>query len=117
MPDLDSRAATAPQFTDILGFINRGALLDEATVSCAELVKAVRDTGKAGSITISLTVEPFKGSDDTLQVAGRVGVKLPRALAHASVMFTDDTGGLHRSDPTRPTLPFAETQRAERPIA
>jgi hypothetical protein len=117
VPDLDPRAVTAPQFTEILGFINRGALLEETTVCLAELVQAIRDTGKKGSITLVVDVEPFKGSDETLNVAGRVSVKLPKALAHASVMFTDAKGGLHRDDPNRPQLPFADQQRAERPIA
>jgi len=98
----------ANYFADVLAKISRGAVLDEATLSLGALVQAVTSTGRKGSLTVTLSVAPMKGSPGQVTVSAAVGVKEPKDDAHAGVFFTDDTGRLSRNDPYQATLDETE---------
>lgn len=83
----------------------RGSLNDEMTAALAELVLTVTSMEKAkGSVTLKITVEQAGTGDRTVLTSGEVVTKLPRPPAPRSVFYPDDAGGLHRSDPERPSL-------------
>lgn len=46
--------------TDVLRDIRRGRPVEEATNALADVVRAVDETGKKGSVTITLTISPSK---------------------------------------------------------
>jgi hypothetical protein len=102
-PDTGQAAAVRP-FSDILSEVNKGVVADDAATKLAELVGAVRETGKGGSLTVTIKVDPFKGNEDIVKVAGQVTLKAPRAEAPASIFYPDDSGNLSRNDPN--TLPI-----------
>ena len=79
---------------------SEGRTATELTDGLAELVRRVKDTGKKGSISLTVAVEPLKGSDNTtFLVKDSINLKLPEFDRSASVYFADDDGGLHRNDP------------------
>ena len=59
-------------FTQTLMELRGGAVVEEATNELNTLVAMVRDTGKAGKITITVEVKPFAKVQDALEVTGKV---------------------------------------------
>ena len=77
-----------------------GGTATELSDGLAELVRRVADTGKKGSISLTVAVEPMKGGDGkTMVVKDSINLKLPEYDRTASVYFTDEDGRLHRNDP------------------
>lgn len=81
----------------------------ELDSSLAELVDAVRRTGKAGTLTLRLNIRPAsKGrSDDDVQVVmieDAISVKAPQLERGASIFFAGIHGELTRRDPRQLTI-------------
>lgn len=77
-----------------------GGTVTELSDGLAELVRRVADTGKKGSIALTVSVEPMKGGDGkTMVVKDSINLKLPEYDRTAGVYFTDEDGRLHRNDP------------------
>lgn len=94
---------TTRPFADVLRDLNRGRTHTEASMAMQDLVAAVLDTGKAGTLTIKLKVESAK-SHNMVTIADDVTVKKPQARA-ASIFFVDDEMNIRRDDPRQDTLP------------
>lgn len=72
-----------------------------------QLTAAVTDTGKKGTLAITLTVAPIKpGNTSNLVVTAQSVVKAPAGDAPSAVFFHDRDGNLTRDDPNQPTLPM-----------
>lgn len=93
--------------TDVLRDIRRGRAVDQATRMLAEVVRAVDETGKAGSVTITLTVKPEKGGGSQKTLLAAVKAKKPEADIPEAMFFSDGSGDLHRTDPQQSEL-FSE---------
>lgn len=96
--------------TDILREIRGGRGVDLASHRLAEVVQAVDETGKKGSITITLTVEPEKGGGSQKTIAMDVKAKIPEVDLPKGVFFSDQDGTLHRTDPRQEEM-FREAGR------
>lgn len=92
----------AKPFADFL--VGQGQAHDELTDGLHDLVAAVRDTGKAGSITLTIKVEPDKRTDGVLRVTDNVVVKAPKHDRGARIYYQDRAGNLSRTDPNQPEL-------------
>ena len=65
----------------------------------------VKDTGKKGTITLTVTVEPMPKSDGSaLIVTDEIKLKLPEFAREASLFFADDDNNLRRDDPRQLTF-------------
>lgn len=98
--------------TDILRDIRRGAPVEEATMRLAEIVRAVDETGKPGSITITLTVKPAKHGGPEKTIQAEVKAKKPIADIAPAIFFSDEEGDLHRIDPTQEEMKFTDAAAA-----
>lgn len=88
------------QYSQILVQLRNGLTHEELTQKLDEVVAAVRLTGKKGSITLTVSVEPAsKGSVDTLFVEDEIKVKIPEMDRGATVFFATPENGLQRQDP------------------
>lgn len=85
--------------TDVLRDIRRGRAVEQATRLLAEVVRAVDETGKPGTVTLTLTVKPEKGGGSQKTLLCSVKHKKPEADIPEAVFFSDEDGDLHRSDP------------------
>lgn len=94
--------------TDILRDIRRGAAVEEATNALADVVRAVDETGKDGSVTITLKVKPAKHGGPEKTLVAEVKAKKPIAEIAPAVFFSDDQGDLHRVDPRQEEMGFSE---------
>lgn len=72
-----------------------------------DLLAAVNEHGRKGSLTITVTVEPPKGHVDgsPLAIAIESALKAPKAAAPPSIYFVDNDGNATRNDP-RQTAAF-----------
>jgi hypothetical protein len=103
--DLTTGEVTAePQvrpFAELLTVLDHGAAHAEASRAMHDLVAAVRDAGKKGTLTITLQVAPLKGSDSQVVVAAQVKSSPPKSEPSAAVFFIGDDGNLSRHDPRK----------------
>jgi hypothetical protein len=96
--------------TDILRDVRKGAAVEEATNALNDVVRAVDETGKKGSITIVLNVVPAPHGGPEKQIVVEVKSKKPIASIAPAVFFSDQDGDLHRSDPAQEEMPFAPAE-------
>lgn len=85
--------------TDVLREYRNGRLADVASQRLAELVQAVDETNKAGTLTITFKVKPEKGGGSQKTIACDVKSKIPELDLPEAVFFSDEHGNLHRADP------------------
>ena len=79
-----------------------GTFLDEAGDKLAELVAAVDSTGKAGTITLKISVKKSTKSD--MQVIGNITMSKPQEAPDATLMFPTPEGNLLLNDPRQQNL-------------
>jgi hypothetical protein len=102
----DSEDRTVKPFATTLQEIGSGALAAKLAEQLQELVNAVVDTGKKGTIAVQLTVGPLKpGNVKNLITTAKTTLKTPEDDT-SSVFFVDKDGNLTRDDPDQPTLPL-----------
>lgn len=94
--------------TDILRQIRKGKVVDQASRLMAELVRAVDETGKKGTLTIELEVKPDKDGGSMKVIAAKIKVKKPLEDLPDAIFFSDEEGDLHREEPRQGKL-FAAT--------
>lgn len=86
-------------FADFLREHGRGRTHDELGDGLHDLIARVKDTGKSGSISLTIKVEPMKKDDRMVVVSDKIAIKLPEHDRPAGVWFTDANGNLTRNDP------------------
>ncbi|MCK1459143.1 hypothetical protein IVB34_12685 [Bradyrhizobium sp. 2] len=99
-------------FLDVLSQIRGGAALTDAAKDLQELVQAVRDTGKSGKLTFSITVEPDKADETVVTLQPDVTLKLPKKARAKGIFYMDRHGTLTREDPRQ--LELLAEKEAER---
>jgi hypothetical protein len=99
-------------FTDTLKDLREGAVVPELDEALKQLVADVRATGKGGSITLKLNVNPMKGSANMLLITDDVKVAPPARERETTVLYATDDNELSRRDPRQPELRnFRETAK------
>ncbi len=92
-------------FIETLREIRQGQSVEDLTVHLVSLVMAVRETGRAGKLTYTLTVKPAsKGNVDTLLLEDQITTKEPKLERGATVFFASPDNVLSRQDPRQPEL-------------
>lgn len=96
-------------FAATLQEIAGGSVHSRLSEQLQELVEAVKDTGKKGTITLQLQVAPLKpGNVTNLVVTAKTVLKAPEGddATPSSVFFYDRGGNLTREDPSQLKLPL-----------
>ncbi len=90
-------------FADFLREVHSGRSHNELGDSLHDLVARVKDTGKKGTLTYTVTVEPVKGiSDDSaLTITDEIKLKLPEHDRGASLFWANRDGNLERNNPNQ----------------
>ncbi len=91
-------------FADFLREQANGRTHDEMTDALAEVVAAVRDTGKKGAVTLTINVTPLKNGGGALTVTDVVKKVVPIHDRRASIFYATDAGSLVKDDPNQPTF-------------
>lgn len=93
--------------TDVMREMRRGRIVEDATDALGEVVKAVDQTNKAGSITIKIKVKPSKDGGWEKTLSASISTDVPRQDLPDAVFFSNADGDLVRDDPDQKSL-FAE---------
>jgi hypothetical protein len=101
-------------FASVLIQHAKGRAHTEASKKLAEVVEAVMETGKAGSITVKLTVSRDKDMHRVVKIADQVVAKIPTE-PRRSMWFPDDDHQLHRNDPKQESLFDAPAEKIQAP--
>ena len=87
-----------------------GAIVPDLVNEIHDVVKAVRDTGRAGDISLKIKIAPCNGSERQVVVNAEINSKPPKSARPMSLYFTDEDGALHRQDPLQMGLKFDEAK-------
>lgn len=94
-------------FARTLQEVRSGYALSEASEKLAELVNAVRLTGRQGELVLRLRVKPAsRGETVTLMVEDECSLKMPKADRPQTVFFAGEGNLLQRNDPRQQDLEF-----------
>jgi hypothetical protein len=102
--------------TDVLRDIRKGRPVEEATTALADVVRAVDETGKDGSVTITLKVKAAKHGGPEKTIIAEVKAKKPVADIAPAVFFSDADGDLHRVDPNQEEMRLGEVGGGDKPV-
>lgn len=108
----DAPVRTRP-FADFLRETNRGTTHDELSEYLQQLTAAVSDTGKKGSLSLRIDVEPIKGDNAAFSISDKITLKLPEHDRGSSMFFRDADNNLTRRDPRQ--LEFESLREAPAP--
>ncbi|CAI1133734.1 Uncharacterised protein [Serratia fonticola] len=106
-------------FSQHLSYINKGTLDSELSEELARVIKAVRETGKKGAITLVLTCSMLNTRDEnTMKITPTVKTSIPELGRAETIMFSTADGDLMRDDPSQVQmdLKVIDTQPAAAPI-
>lgn len=91
--------------------LQNGGFMIEASQEFTRLIQAVRQTGKKGSITLTLNLKKVsRGDTPALEVQGDIKVKVPTAERSAALYFATDENLLVHNDPRQAKLLFEEAK-------
>ena len=96
-------------FADVLRELN-GETYDELTLQLGELVTAVMQTGKSGSLTLALRVAA--NGVGSVTITDEVKVKVPEAARPKTMFFATESGSLMRNNPRQAELQLREVPEA-----
>lgn len=92
-------------FADWLREHNSGATHDELGETLHTLVGRVNDTGRKGTITLTISVEPMKkAAEGMVLVTDKITTKMPEHDRPGAYFYTDRAGNLVRNDPNQMTF-------------
>lgn len=100
--------------TQVLAEIRGGVFVNEASKELSELVERIRDSGKKGSITLTLEIAPSGKDNRIMTVKPKLAMKKPPApeTDEASIFYAS-RGDLVRDDPVQRTLPYVRSADEE----
>jgi hypothetical protein len=100
----DKTDVTIRPFGDWLAEQAKGKTHAELGEGLHDLIARVQDTGKKGSITLTVTVEPMKQDGTLLVVSDEIKLKLPEYDRPSGVFYADKNGNLTRDNPDQMTF-------------
>jgi hypothetical protein len=103
-PEDQAQLTDARPFDEFLRELRRGAALHDAGLALQDVVRAVEATGKAGTLTIKLTISPDEKYGTAVEVADDITTKLPKPKTDSSLFYMDGSHSLVRTDPNQMTF-------------
>lgn len=97
------------KLSEVIATLDTGNIDAAGTLDLQALVEEVQQRGKAGKLTIELTIEPQGLQSQAVQVLANVKVSHPKPPPAGSVLFVGDHGSLHRSDPYQQSFTTSDT--------
>lgn len=97
----------ARPFNDLLREHRGGLTHDELSDALADLVAAVTDEGKAGSLTFTVKIKPM-GKGEGLEVSADIKSKPPAKTPGVSIFYATPENALVREDPRQKSMDLRE---------
>lgn len=103
---MDETGAPGHPLWQFMSNVRKGEFVTEAAEEIAQVVEAVRRTGRAGTVSIKFGIKPQGNSEDgVVFVRDEVVARAPRPEKRDTVFFATDDGRLSRQDPRQSVLP------------
>jgi hypothetical protein len=80
---------------------------DDLSDALRELIAAVSDEGRGGTLTLTISVKPI-GKGDGLEVGADFKINAPKPKVGVSIFFASPEGDLVRQDPRQQTMELRE---------
>lgn len=90
--------------TDTLRSLGHGVFIDEASEALNQLVNAVESTGRAGKLTLVLSLKKATRNGLALVVQDEIKLQLPKQPARETMLFATPEGNLLTEDPRQQSL-------------
>jgi hypothetical protein len=101
-------------FLETLRELRAGRTLEDLATNVAEIVTAVRATGKSGELTLKLKFKPPKaGGASYLMVEDSIKSSVPKLDHGDTVFFHVAGGGLTRQDPSQIEMSLRSIERVD----
>ena len=100
--------AVQTRWSELVAKHNKGQSDYDLSTALKEAIIAVRQNGKAASITHTITIEPANDDATTVIISDAIRSKLPQKPRKRIHKFTTEQGGLTDSDPNQQQLPGYE---------
>jgi hypothetical protein len=114
----DIASNESPPFTAFSDWLTDHAQGDvdvEMTLALAEVVQAVANHGKKGTVTLKVSINTAGSGGRTVETACEVEAKAPTADPERSIFYVGDKGSLHRDDPYQRRLPLRRITEPQLP--
>lgn len=98
MAELDADAVIRP-FADWFREQSSGKTHEEMGEALYDLVQRVRDTGKKGTLSLTISVAPMDKDISVLVISDEIKLRLPEHDRKSSLFYPDKHGNLTRRDP------------------
>jgi hypothetical protein len=115
MSELSDAAPPFTPFSDWLTDHAQGDVDVEMTLALAEVVQAVINHGKKGSVTLKVHIDTAGSGARTVVTACVVEAKAPTAEPERSIFYVGERGSLHRDDPYQRRLPLKRVDEPKLP--
>lgn len=100
----NNQETEGPRARPFAAFLQEQTSHGELTDALHHLIEAIRDTGKPGTLTYTLKIEPDKGGEDMLRLTDKVAVKTPEHDRPRRLYWADQNGNLTRTNPHQPAF-------------
>ena len=97
-------------FTQLVAILRDGELLTEASEKLCELVQAVQEHAKGGTLTLKLKITPA-GKRGAMQITEELSVKTPQEEPDSTLLFATSDGILQRTDPSQKTFDLKAVEK------
>lgn len=101
-------------FADVLRELAGGKVYEDLTTQLGEVVTAVMETGKAGEVSVKLSIK--SNGEGSVRVLADVKQKIPSPVMGETLFFATSSGSLVRNDPRQPELPLREVKQEQAPL-
>jgi hypothetical protein len=101
--------ANGKTFAEVIGELEGGQFAEELAQAWTDMVAAVMETNKPGSITLTVGITPT--GRRTVKVAAVMKAKEPEHPRDATTFFVGNGNELFRDDPAQAQLPLGKVVR------
>ena|SRR5882672_4032535 len=98
----DVKEGKLRDFVEVLEDIDDSRLVQQLTQELAKLVRSVRETNKAGSLSLTLTAKLERGT--MIVLSPKVKTTLPAPAIGPTLFYSDEVGNTTRNDPKQMNL-------------
>jgi len=95
------------KLADVLRACRQGSAEREANEALADAGRAVLDTSKSATVTITLTFIPMGGN--RIKISDKISTKKPELTKEDTLFFLTEDGLVTRKDPRQMTLEELQT--------
>ena len=101
-------------FISMVMDMRSGKVAAECSAKLNRLIRAIMETGKPGSLSLKLTVNPtvpdLKRGVSQVEIKHECKINEPEKTLGPSLFFTTDQGGLSRLDPDQMEMDYEPTK-------